>query len=73
MNRKPITTVEGQVRLVVGLLVLASVLLAYFVNLAWLGMTAFVGFALVFAGFVGVCPMEFFIAQCPWNRKRAGI
>lgn len=68
MNRKPIGTVDGQVRLVVGLLILSAVSLAVFVNLAWLGLAAFVGFALIVAGFTGVCPMEFFVAKCPWNR-----
>jgi hypothetical protein len=67
--RKPITSVDGQVRLVVGLLVLSSIALAYLVSINWLGLTAFVGFALIVAGFTGVCPMEFFVARCPWNRS----
>ena len=66
--RKPIQSVEGQVRLVVGSLVLASVVLAYTVGLPWLFMTTFIGFALVVAGSTGVCPMEFFVGRCPWNQ-----
>ena len=68
MIRKPIGTVDGQVRLVVGLLILSSVALSLLVSPAWLILTGFVGFALVAAGFIGVCPMEFFVASCPWNR-----
>lgn len=73
MERKPIGTVDGQVRLVVGTLVLTSVALAYFVSLAWLGMTVFIGFALILAGFTGVCPMEFFVTKCPWNRTQGAV
>lgn len=62
-------TIERQVRLTVGLLVLTSLGLAFFVNLAWLFMTTFVGFGLVFAGFTDVCPMVFVIARCPWNNR----
>lgn len=69
MNRKPINTVDGQVRLVVGLLILVSVVLAVVSGPGWLFVTGFVGAALVTAGFIGVCPMEFFVASCPWNRS----
>ncbi|HVT11482.1 MAG TPA: DUF2892 domain-containing protein [Fimbriimonadaceae bacterium] len=69
--RKSVWTVERQVRLTVGILVLTSVALAYFVNIAWLFMTTFIGFGLVFAGFTSVCPMEGLISRCPWNRTKA--
>jgi hypothetical protein len=69
--KQNVWTIERQVRLTVGMLVLTSLALAYFVNLAWLFMTTFIGFGLVFAGFTDVCPMVFVIARCPWNRKYA--
>lgn len=72
MKRHSIASVEGQVRLVVGLLVLSSVALGATVNSAWLYLTGFVGVALIAAGFTGVCPMEFFVAKCPWNRVDQG-
>lgn len=72
MERKPIVTVDGQVRFVVGILILASLSLGLLVNPAWLALTAFVGFALVAAGFIGICPMEFLVAKCPWNQSHAG-
>ncbi|HWD39085.1 MAG TPA: YgaP-like transmembrane domain [Fimbriimonas sp.] len=68
---KSIKTIDGQVRLVVGVLVLTSVLLAWLVNIAWLGLAAFVGLSLILAAFSGVCPMESFISRCPFNPKGA--
>jgi hypothetical protein len=73
MKRKAISTVDGQVRLVVGTLVLSSVALAFFVSIVWLALTAFVGVALIAAGFTGVCPMEFFVAHCPWNKDASTL
>lgn len=67
---KSIKTVDGQTRLVVGILVLGSIALAQFVNPAWIYFTVFIGFALIVAGFTGVCPMEFFVSRCPWNHKK---
>ena len=40
-----------------GSLVLASLLLAHFVNPAWLWLTAFVGANLLQAAFTGFCPL----------------
>jgi len=71
MERKGISTVDGQVRLIVGVLILLSATLAWLISPAWLLLTAFVGAALVVANFTGVCPMEFFVARCPWNRMKS--
>ncbi|UES51625.1 YgaP-like transmembrane domain [Roseibium aggregatum] len=49
-------TVERAILLVVGLLILASVLLAVYVNLNWLWLTGILGAHLVQASFTGLCP-----------------
>ncbi len=50
-------TVERAILLVVGILVLASVLLAVYVNLNWLWLTGLLGAHLVQASFTGFCPV----------------
>ncbi|MEQ8373815.1 MAG: DUF2892 domain-containing protein [Roseibium aggregatum] len=50
-------TVERAIPLVVGLLILASVLLAVYVNLNWLWLTGILGAHLVQASFTGLCPV----------------
>ena len=68
MERKPIGSIDGQVRLIVGILIIVSVALTLLASQTWLIMTAFLGFALVVASFTGVCPMEYFVSKCPWNQ-----
>jgi len=51
-------TLENSIRLFAGLLVLASVLLYYFVSPYWLLLAAFVGFNLVQSSFTKFCPAE---------------
>jgi hypothetical protein len=50
-------TVERAILLVVGLLVLATVLLAVYANLNWLWVTGILGAHLVQASFTGMCPV----------------
>lgn len=54
--------IEAQVRAVAGLLVLASVILAAFVDLRWLWLTAFVGANLLQSAFTGWCLMSNLLA-----------
>lgn len=50
-------TVERAILFVVGLLVLASVLLAVYVNINWLWLTGILGAHLMQASFTGLCPV----------------
>ncbi len=68
-SQKARWSLERQVRLGAGVLVLMSVVLAVWVNLAWLGMTAFVGAGLTFAGVTDICGMGILLAKAPWNRR----
>ena len=54
-------TLENSVRLVAGILVLASLALGYFVSHYWFLLTAFVGFNLVQSSFTKFCPAEIFL------------
>ena len=49
---------ERIVRAVAGSLVLASVLLAYFVNINWIWLGVFVGVNLLQSSFTKFCPLE---------------
>ncbi len=49
-------TVERGVRLMGGVMVLISLLLAHFVSLNWLWLTAFVGLNLLQSAFTNWCP-----------------
>jgi rhodanese-related sulfurtransferase len=66
-----VISLERQVRIAAGALVLAGLLLARFVNPWFLGLTAFVGAGLVFAGVTDFCGMALLLARLPWNTRGA--
>jgi rhodanese-related sulfurtransferase len=68
---KKTISLERQVRIAAGLLVLLSGLLGWFVHPAWFGLAAFVGAGLVFAGLTDTCGMGMLLARMPWNRAGA--
>lgn len=63
-----VISLERQVRIVAGLLVVTSVVLGFLVS-PWLyGLSAFVGAGLIFAGVTDSCGMAFMLAKAPWNK-----
>lgn len=72
VNRgKSAISLERQVRIAAGLLVLAGVALGLFVHPYLIGLSAFVGAGLVFAGVTDTCGMGLLLARMPWNRVAA--
>jgi rhodanese-related sulfurtransferase len=70
---KPSVSLERQVRIVAGLLVMLGAALS-FVHQAFIGLSAFVGAGLLFAGLSDTCGMALLLARMPWNQCRtAGI
>lgn len=63
-----IMSLERQVRIAAGLLVLVGVLLGFLLHPAWFGLSGFVGAGLMFAGISNSCMMGMLIAKMPWNR-----
>lgn len=61
-------SLERQVRIAAGSLVLLGVALAYFVHPYAIGLSAFVGAGLVFAGITDTCGMGMLLARMPWNQ-----
>ncbi len=64
---KKAISLERQVRIAAGLLVLLGVGLS-FVNPWLLGISAFVGAGLTFAGITDTCAMGMMLAKMPWNK-----
>jgi len=61
-------SLERQVRIAAGSLVLLGILLGWLVHPACYGLSAFVGAGLVFAGITDTCGMGLLLARMPWNR-----
>lgn len=66
-HRKTLS-LEQQVRIVAGLLVLVGVTLGAWVHPGFYGLSAFVGAGLVFAGVTDICAMGMLLAKAPWNK-----
>ena len=64
-------SLERQVRIAAGFLVLAGAVLALAVHPYWAGLSAFVGAGLMFAGITDTCGMAMVLARMPWNQQAA--
>jgi rhodanese-related sulfurtransferase len=62
-------SLERQVRIVAGALVVLGVVLAATVHPYLIGISAFVGSGLVFAGVTDTCTMGLLLAKLPWNTR----
>jgi rhodanese-related sulfurtransferase len=62
-------SLERQVRIAAGSLVLIGAVLGYVVNPGWIGLSAFVGAGLIFAGATDTCGMGLLLARMPWNTR----
>jgi rhodanese-related sulfurtransferase len=63
-------SLERQVRIAAGLLVLLGALLGWLLHPAFVGLAAFVGAGLVFAGITDTCGMGMLLARMPWNQVK---
>jgi rhodanese-related sulfurtransferase len=61
-------SLERQVRIAAGLLVLLGSVLGAFVSPYWIGLAAFVGAGLTIAGITDTCGMGMILARMPWNQ-----
>jgi len=64
-------SLERQVRIGAGALVLTGVLLGALIHPAFLAISGFVGAGLIFAGVTNWCGMGILLSKMPWNRSRA--
>jgi rhodanese-related sulfurtransferase len=61
-----------QMQITAGSMILLGAVLGYFVDIRFIGLSAFVGCGLIFAGFTGFCPLSGVIAGMPWNQCESG-
>jgi hypothetical protein len=65
-------SLERQVRLGAGLLVLTGVVFGLLLHPGWFYLAGFVGTGLIFAGTTNYCAMANLLALLPWNRRGSG-
>jgi len=65
---KKAISLERQVRIAAGSLVLLGALLGWFVHPAFIGLSAFIGAGLMFSGITDTCGMGMILARMPWNQ-----
>jgi len=65
---KKTISLERQVRIAAGSLVVIGSLLGYFVHPLGIALAAFIGAGLVFAGITDTCGMGILLARMPWNQ-----
>jgi rhodanese-related sulfurtransferase len=71
VDRSPskVISLERQVRIAAGSLVLTGAALGWLVHPGFYGLSALVGGGLVFAGITDFCGMGLLLAKLPWNRS----
>jgi len=65
---KKVISLERQVRIAAGSLVVIGAVLGWFVHPAFIALSAFVGAGLVFSGVSDTCGMGMLLARMPWNK-----
>jgi rhodanese-related sulfurtransferase len=65
---KKMISLQRQVQMTAGSIVLAGALLAVFVHPAFAWISAAIGAGLLFTGLTDTCAMGMFLARMPWNR-----
>lgn len=68
---RKVMSLERQVRIAAGFLVLAGTALGTLQSPYWLGLSGFVGAGLMFAGITDTCGMGLMLARMPWNQVRS--
>ena len=66
-----VISLERQVRIAAGSLVVVGVLLGLLVSPWFFGLSGFVGAGLAFAGITDTCAMAMMLAGMPWNNRAA--
>jgi hypothetical protein len=65
---KKVLSLERKVRITAGIFVLTGALLGWIIHPSFIGISAFVGAGLVFAGITDSCGMGMMLAKMPWNQ-----
>ncbi|GAB5402236.1 MAG: rhodanese-like domain-containing protein [Aureliella sp.] len=65
---KKAMSLERQVRILAGFLALLGAVLGLFVHEYFVGLSAFIGAGLMFAGITDTCGMGMMLSKMPWNK-----
>lgn len=68
VHGKKAISIERQVRIVAGSIVLIGVILGFAVHPYFFGLSGFIGAGLLFAGISDTCGMGMMLAKMPWNK-----
>jgi rhodanese-related sulfurtransferase len=71
-GERRVLPLDRQVRIVIGLMILAGVGLGATVGSAWYALAAFAGAGMVFAGITDICPLATLVGKMPWNAPGTG-
>lgn len=63
-------SLERQVRIAAGSVVLTGAVLGYFYRPVWIALSGFVGAGLIVAGLTNTCGMGALLSRMPWNNRR---
>jgi rhodanese-related sulfurtransferase len=66
---RKVIPLDGQVRIAIGFLVLASSALAALSHPYWIAVAAFMGAGLILSGITGFCGLARILARMPWNQS----
>ncbi|NIA70704.1 DUF2892 domain-containing protein [Pelagibius litoralis] len=69
VNRKMPISIQRQVQMTAGMMVLIGVILGFAVSPWFFALSGFVGAGLTFAGLSGTCAMATLLGLMPWNRR----
>ena len=61
-------SLERQVRIVIGLIVLTGSALTWFYDPRWIALPAFMGASLIFSGLADFCGLALILGRMPWNQ-----
>lgn len=67
---KKVMSLERQVRVATGSLVLLGAVLAFTVSINWILLSGLVGAGLIFAGITDTCGMGMMLSKMPWNQGK---
>ena len=71
LRGKKTISLERQVRIAIGLIVLSSAGLAALVHPYWISLAAFMGGGLIFSGITDFCGLALLLGRMPWNQVKA--
>lgn len=69
VNRRMPISIQRQVQITAGMMVLLGVILGFTVSPWFFALSGFVGAGLTFSGLSGTCAMAGLLAAMPWNRR----